>query len=130
MLKWSKKKTAERPEEKSHETLKPLENQNFRRFARGFMSGNLLRLPGVQRRLKYALVIALFMLLYIANGYYTQQLNRRYTRLNNEVKELRTRSLSLNEMRMTATRQSEIIKALREHGIELEESVVPPAMVE
>ena len=108
----------------------PPGNRNLRRFARGFMSGNLLRMPAVQRQLKYALVIAFFMLLYIANGYYTQKLNRRYTRLNNEVKELRTRSLSLNEMRMTASRQSEIMKALREYGIELEESVVPPTLVE
>ena len=109
---------------------KPTNNRNFRRFARGFMSGNLLRMPEVQRQLKYALIVALFMLLYIANGYYTQKLNRRYSRLNNEVKELRTKSLSLSEMRMTATRQSEIMRALREYGVELEESVVPPKVVE
>lgn len=108
----------------------PRQNRNLKRFARGFMSGNLLRMPEVQRQLKYALVIALFMLLYIANGYYIQKLNRQYSRLNNEVKELRTKSLSLSEMRMTATRQSEIMRALREQGIELEESVVPPKVVE
>ena len=104
--------------------------RNFRQFARGFLSGNLLRLPAVQRHLKYAPIVAFLMILYIANGYYTQKLNRRYTKLNNEVKELRAKSLSLNEMRMTASRQSEIMKALQKHGIELEESVVPPTLVE
>jgi hypothetical protein len=99
-------------------------------MTRSFLSGSLLRRPEVQRSLKYALVVAGLMLLYIANGYYTQNLNRRYTRLNNQVKELRTRSLSLNERRMTATRQSEIIRALRERGIELDESIVPPIVVE
>lgn len=102
----------------------------FRRFMRGFMSGNLLRLPEVQHKLPYAFFIAFLMLLYIANGYYTQKLNRRYSRLNSEVKELRTKSLSLTEMRMTATRQSEVIRALQEREINLTESVVPPKVVE
>ena len=112
------------------EQKKTAKNRNLRRFTRGFMSGNLLRMPAVQRQLKYALVIALLMLLYIANGYYTQTLNRRYARLNSEVKELRTQSLSLSEMRMTATRQSEILKALQQYGVELQESVTPPRVVE
>ncbi|MDR0954609.1 MAG: ABC transporter permease, partial [Rikenellaceae bacterium] len=69
-------------------------------------------------------------ILYIANGYYSYTLNNRYDRLNSEVKQLRTRSLSLSELRMTATRQSEIIRALREQGIEMRESVTPPLRVE
>ncbi len=102
----------------------------LRRNFRGFMSGGLLRRPNVLRKLPYVFFVLLLMLLYIAGGYHTQQLNRRYIRLNNEVKELRTKSLSINEMRMTATRQSEIIERLRQAGIELEESVVPPRIAE
>jgi hypothetical protein len=104
--------------------------RDFRRFTRGFLSGGVLRRPEAPRYLKYALIVAVFMLLYIAHGYYTQNLNRQYTRLNHRVKELRTRSLSFTERRMTATRQSEIIRALREHGVELEESLTPPTVVE
>lgn len=102
----------------------------FRRFTRTFLSGSLLRMPQVQRNLKYALLAAGLMLLYIANGYFTQQLNRKHIRLGNEVRELRTRSLSFSERRMTATRQSEIIKALQARGVELQESVTPPTVVE
>lgn len=102
----------------------------LRRNVRGLMSGGLLRRPDVLRKLPYVFFVLLLMLLYIANGYYTQQLNRRYTRLGDEVKELRTHSLSINEMRMTATRQSEIIRRLEAAGIELRESVVPPRVVE
>lgn len=102
----------------------------MRRAAQRFAMGGLLRRPEVQRQLTSVFIVVLFMLAYIAYGYHTQQLNRRYTRLNSEVRELRTRSLYLNERRMTATRQSEILKALKEHGIELQESVVPPQVVE
>ncbi len=94
------------------------------------LSGSLLRMPEVQRQLKYALIVAAFMLVYIALGYHAQQLNRRYAALADEVQELHTKSLSLSEMRMTATRQSEIIRALREHGVTLQESLTPPPVVE
>jgi hypothetical protein len=102
----------------------------FRRNVRGFLSGGLLRRPDVLRRLPYVFITLLLMLFLIASGYRTQRINRRYIQLSNEVKELRTKSLSINEMRMTATRQSEIIKRLQEAGIELQESVVPPQVVE
>jgi hypothetical protein len=105
-------------------------SDRFRRNVRGFMSGGLLRRPDVLRKLPYVFFILLLMLLYIAGGYYTQHLNRRYIRLTDQVKELRTKSLSINEMRMTATRQSEIIERLRQSGIEMQESVVPPQVVE
>ena len=103
---------------------------NFRRISRSFLSGGVLRRPGTLRYLKYALIVAVLMLAYIAHGYFTQNLHRKYTRLNHEVKELRTRSLSFTERRMTATRQSEILKALRERGAELDESLIPPTVVE
>lgn len=106
------------------------EKSTIKRFMRGFVSGNVLSQPEVKRLMPYALFLAFLMLLYIGNGYRMQRLQRRYSKLNSEVKELRTKSLSINEMRMTATRRSEIIKALQERGIELEESVVPPKVIE
>ncbi|MCD8185364.1 MAG: ABC transporter permease [Rikenellaceae bacterium] len=103
---------------------------SFRKKAGRFFVGGVLRTPKAQRQLKFVFLIAVMMLAYIAYGYRTQILNRRYNRLNNQVKELRTRSLYFNEMRMKASRQSEILKALEEYGIELQESVVPPKVVE
>mgnify|MGYP006068725209 FL=1 len=94
------------------------------------MSGGILRQPEVRRNLPYGLFVAFLMFLYIANGYHTQKLHRRYARLNAEVKELRTRSVSMTERRMTATRQSEIIRTLKERNIPLQESLVPPKVVE
>ena len=94
------------------------------------MSGNILRHPQVRHKLPYALFIAFLMFLYIANGYNTQRLHRKHNKLNEEVKELRTKSLSLTEQRMTATRQSEILKELERRGIGLVESVTPPIIIE
>ncbi len=101
-----------------------------KRLARNIISGEILRRPGVRRQLPYAFFVVFLMLLYIANGYRNQHLQRQFSRLQSEVKELRTKSLSVNERRMTATRQSEVMRMLRERGIMLEESIVPPRVVE
>ena len=94
------------------------------------MSGSILRHPQVRHKLPYALFIALLMFLYIMNGYHIQKLHRKHTRLNEEVKELRVRSLSFTERRMKATRQSEILNELERRGINFKESVTPPMIIE
>ncbi len=104
--------------------------RNIRRYAGGVISGSILRRPEVRSRMPYVIFIAFLMLLYIANSYHTQRLHRHSITLAREVAELRARSLSFTERRMTATRQSVVIRELRERGIELTESVVPPKKLE
>ncbi len=101
-----------------------------KRYFRGLLSGNLFRIPEVRRNLPYAFFIALLMFLYITIGYYTQKIHRKYDRLSKEVNELRIRSLSLNEKRMTSSRQSAVIQTLKVNGVDLQESVSPPKVVE
>ena len=78
----------------------------------------------------YVLFIAVLMFLYIANGYHIQKLHRRHDRISEQIKELRSRSLTLSSIRMTATRQSEIIKELEARGIPLQESLTPPKIID
>lgn len=94
------------------------------------ISGNFLVRPEVRRQYPYILVLAALMFLYIANGYYIQKLHRRNENLTDEIKELKARSLTLASKRMTATRQSEIIKELEERGIPLIEATEPPHVIE
>ena len=77
----------------------------------------------------YVLFIAVLMFLYIANGYHIQKLHRRHDRISEQIKELRSRSLTLTSIRMTATRQSEI-KELEARGIPLQESLTPPKIID
>lgn len=104
--------------------------RKIRNVAGGVISGNILQRPEVRKRLPYVIFIAFLMMLYIANSFHTQKLHRRYINLNREVTELRTKSLSYNQQRMIATRQSAVIQELRRRGVELQESVVPPKRLE
>ena len=93
-------------------------------------SGNILTRAEVRRMYPYVLFIAVLMFLYIANGYHIQKLHRRHDRISEQIKELRSRSLTLSSIRMTATRQSEIIKELEARGIPLQESLTPPKIID
>ncbi len=99
-------------------------------YAGQVLSGNILTRAEARRYYPYIFFMALLMLLYIANGYHIQTLHRRYNRLNNQVKELRSKSLTLSSMRMTATRQSEIVREVERRGIPLHEALEPPKVIE
>lgn len=99
-------------------------------YAGQVLSGNILTRAEVRRYYPYIFFMALLMLLYIANGYHIQTLHRRYDRLNDQVKELRSRSLTLSSIRMSATRQSEIVREVERRGIPLHESLEPPKVIE
>lgn len=99
-------------------------------YAAQVLSGNILTRAEVRRQYPYIFFMAFLMLLYIANGYHIQKLHRRHDKLTAQIKELRSRSLTLSSIRMTATRQSEILKELQERGIPLHESLVPPQVID
>ena len=84
----------------------------------------------VQKHYPYILFMVLLAFLYIANGFHMQKLHREHNRLSAQVKELRARSLTLSSQRMIATRQSEIIRAVEERGIPLEELLAPPKIID
>ena len=94
-----------------------------------WLSGNILSHGEVLRLYPYLLTVAALMLFYISNIFYMQQLYRRQATLARDVKELRAKSLTVSSLRMTSTRQSEIIRELRRRGIELEELLEPPKVV-
>ena len=102
----------------------------FERNLAQVLSGSILTRVEVRRMYPYVLFIVVLMFLYIANGYHIQKLHRRHERLTEQVKELRSRSLTISSIRMTQTRQSEIIKQLEERGIPLEESLIPPKIID
>ena len=102
----------------------------FERNLAQVLSGSILTRVEVRRMYPYVLFIVVLMFLYIANGYHIQKLHRRHDRLTEQVKELRSHSLTISSIRMTQTRQSEIIKQLEERGIPLAESLIPPKIID
>lgn len=102
----------------------------FERYVKQILSGSILTNAEVQKHYPYILFMVLLAFLYIANGFHMQKLHRQHDRLTAQVKELRARSLTLSSQRMIATRQSEIIRAVEERGIPLEELLAPPKIID
>ena len=94
------------------------------------LSGNILSRAEVRKQYPYICFMALLTFLYITNIFNTQKLYRKQDRLTSQINELRSKSLTLSSIRMSATRQSAILKQLEERGIDLKESLSPPMIME
>ncbi len=94
------------------------------------LSGNILTRPEVRRAYPYLLYLALLMFLYIAYDYRVQALHRRHDQLSKQVETLRVRSITYASELMESTRRSKIIEEVESRGIPLQESLVPPKIID
>lgn len=93
---------------------------------RELMSGSLLSDRIILKNLGYIVFLTFLGAVYIASRFHAENLVRRITRLQNEVKELRADALSTSAELMQASRQSEVTRLIRERGLGLEELTEPP----
>lgn len=95
-----------------------------------WVSGTVLTNDNFIRRLPVLAYIGLLMLLYMAIGFEVQQKHNKISKLTEEIKELRTISVTTSSLRMSATRQSAVEKKIKELGIALEYNTEAPKIVE
>ena len=70
--------------------------------------------------------LALLAAFYIGNRYNAERITRETTRLQDEIKDLRTEALSTQADLMIVSRQSRVYGMIRERGLDLEELKEPP----
>ena len=70
--------------------------------------------------------VLVLLLIYIANGYSMEKLQRRQNSLEKEIEELRVRSVGVNAELMQMQKASSIMKRVRESGIPLKQSGAIP----
>jgi hypothetical protein len=80
--------------------------------------------------LPYIVFVTILAIIYIFNGFAMNAQHRKHSRLTEQVKELRSKAMTINAQKMQDMQRSSILKRCQERGIELEESVVPPKIVE
>jgi len=95
-------------------------------FIKELLSGSMVTEKIILNNLWYVLLITLLAALYIANRFHAEKITRETTRLQHEVKELRSESLSTSAELMFVSRQSEVFRLVREKGLNLEEMKSPP----
>jgi len=95
-----------------------------------FLSGNILTKDIIKKHLWYFLFLVALSVIYINNKYQTEGLLINIIRLQAEVKECRDRSVSYAAELMSLSRESEVIKIVKEKNLNLQELKTPPEKLE
>ena len=109
--------------EKSEDTKKQITTGAF---IKELLSGSMVSEKIILQNLGYVALVTLLLAVYIGNRFHAERITRETTKLLREVKDLRAESLSTSADLMYVSRQSEVIRLVREKGINLEELKTPP----
>jgi hypothetical protein len=96
---------------------------------KGLLAGSMLTKDKVVKQLPYILFLAALAFFYIGNRYHAEKVIRKNSMLQDEVKELRAKSISTSAELMHLSKQSEVIKLINEKGLGLKESRIPPRKI-
>ncbi len=103
------------------------EGTAFAKQILGFLGGNFLTRDTVLNNIPYLMFLFGLGILYIGNSHFSESSVIRESRLNRELKELRSDFISTRSELMFVSKQSEVAKAVEPMGIY--ESVVPPKKI-
>jgi hypothetical protein len=90
------------------------------------LSGSMVSEKIILNNLGYIALITLLLALYIGNRFHAEKITREMGKLQKEVKDLKSESLSTSADLMYISKQSEVYSLVREKGISLEELKTPP----
>jgi len=95
-------------------------------FLKGILDGSLLARDVVARQLPYIVFITFLAVIYIGNRYHAEKIVRETSRIQKEINELRSESITIAAELMDMSRQSEVEKIVNQNGLGLVVSRVPP----
>ncbi|MGB8358973.1 MAG: FtsL-like putative cell division protein [Bacteroidales bacterium] len=107
-------------------TQKSTRRGGGRGVLKGLISGTFITERLILNNMRYALMLAVFGIIFIANKFGAERMERQITILEQEVRDLRAESLSVSAELGGVSRQSEIIDLVKERGLGLEELREPP----
>ena len=95
-------------------------------FLKGLISGTVISDSIILKDVRYSAMIALLAIIFIANRFNAERVEREIAVLEQEVRDLRAESLSVSADLGSVSRQSEITELVKERGLGLEELREPP----
>ncbi|MGD0341581.1 MAG: FtsL-like putative cell division protein [Bacteroidales bacterium] len=98
-------------------------------FMKEILSGTMVTEKIILKNLWYVLLITLLAAIYIGNRFHAEKITRELSKLQREVRDLRSESLSTSADLMNLSRQSEVYSLIKERGLTLEELKTPPYKV-
>jgi cell division protein FtsL len=98
-------------------------------FMKELLSGTMVTEKIILKNLWYVLLITLLIAIYIGNRFHAEKITRELSKVQREVRDLRSESLSTSADLMNLSRQSEVYRLIKERGLTLEELKTPPYKV-
>jgi hypothetical protein len=96
---------------------------------KGLIDGSLLAKDAVVKQLPFFLFLAFLAIVYIANRYHAEKIVGESTRLEQQMKEYRAKSMSISSELMFLSKQSGVMQMVERKGLGLKESVEPPQKI-
>ncbi|OFY19985.1 MAG: hypothetical protein A2W98_13460 [Bacteroidetes bacterium GWF2_33_38] len=96
---------------------------------RDVIDGSVLTKEWVIKQLPYIIFLTFIAILYIGNRYHAEKIIRETTKLQAQVKELRSESIATASELMYISKQSEVSNLVKANNLDLTESVEPPIII-
>jgi hypothetical protein len=93
---------------------------------RELLDGNVLTRKAVLKQTRFILLLVLIAFLSIANRNHSEKTVIRLNRLQSDVKELRSKSITISSDLVRISRQSEVARLVQQYDLGLEENLEPP----
>jgi hypothetical protein len=93
---------------------------------RDLMSGSMVTDKIILKNIWFLFMLTILGAFYIANRFHAERLTRETAKMQREVRDLRSESLSTSASLMYASKQSEVFRLVKERGLNLEELREPP----
>lgn len=97
---------------------------------RDILNGNILTKKILKRQYLLFIMMALLMFLYVDNRFYCETQLAREIEMKKKIQDLKYESLTIKAELMKISRQSNVLKMVRERGVDLEETSIPPIVIE
>jgi hypothetical protein len=96
---------------------------------REFLDGTIITRKNVVKQLPFIIFLSIIGIIYIGNRYHAEKVIRDITKAQEEVKNLRAEEITTASELMKLSRQSEVVRLVKEKNLGLEESTEPPAKI-
>jgi cell division protein FtsL len=98
-------------------------------FFMGLLDGTMLTKELVIKQAPFIIFMTVLAFIYIWNRYRTENVVRETYKMQNEVRELKSESISITSELMYMSNQTEVFKMVRAKGLNLYESLEPPKIL-
>jgi len=95
-------------------------------FLKGLISGTVISDSLILKDIRYSALILILGIIFIANRFSAERVEREIAVLEQEVRDMRAEALSVSADLGSVSRQSEITDLVKERGLGLEELREPP----